>query len=175
MYVYLDRDELDGEILNDAVYTRNRNLEQMLNFTLNEITFEGDTGLNQIIETAKKSLTAGDNEYDIMYLPITDVPALMLEGYFYNLKTINELQLNEPWWDQQVIKAATLNNNLYFTTSPWHLMSFEGTWGLFFNEDMINNYNLEKPYDYVRDNTWTLDKLSEYCKEIGRASCRERV
>lgn len=166
MYVYLDRDELDGEILNDAVYTRNRNLEQMLNFTLNEVTYEGDPGLNQVVETAKKSLAAGDDEYDIMYLPITDVPALMLEGYFYNLKTINELQLDEPWWDQQVIKAATLNNNLYFTTSPWHLMSFEGTWGLFFNEDIITNYNLEMPYDYVRDNTWTLDKLSEYCKAV---------
>ena len=97
MYVYLDRAELDGEVLNDAVYTRNRNLEQMMNFKLNEITFEGDPGLNQVVESAKKSLAAGDNEYDIIYLPVTDAPALMLEGYFYNLKNIDEIQLDKPW------------------------------------------------------------------------------
>jgi len=166
MYVYLDRAELDGEVLNDAVYTRNRNLEQSLNFTLNEITFESDAGVSQVVDAAKKSLTAGDNAYDIIYLPVTDAPVLMLEGYFYNLKNIGEMQLDQPWWDQQVISAATLNNNLYFTTSPWHLMSFDGTWGLFFNEDIITDYTLEMPYDHVRDNTWTIDTLAEYAKAV---------
>jgi uncharacterized membrane protein len=80
MFVYLDKTELNGEILNDAVYNRNRRLETMFNFTLNEVTFVDDTAA--VTNAARVSLMAGDNSYDIMYLSLPDVPALMLEGYF---------------------------------------------------------------------------------------------
>lgn len=164
MLVDIDRTELNGEILNDTVYNRNRNIEQMFNFTLNEITIESDTAL--VTTEARKTLMAGDHAYDIMYLTLPDVPALMLEGYFYNLKAIPELNLEQPWWDQQVVDAATINDTLFFATSPMHLMALDGTWCLFFNEDMIHNYNMTSPYEHVRNGTWTIDRIGEYCNSI---------
>ena len=164
MLVEIDRPELNGEILNDAVYNRNRNIEQMYNFVLKEVSHAEDTAA--VTTAARQSLMAGDDVYDIMYLSLPDVPALMLEGYFYNLKNIPELNLDQPWWDQQVVDAATIDDTLFFATSAWHLMAFDGTWCLFFNEDMITDYNLSSPYDHVRDNTWTVDKINEYAASI---------
>jgi hypothetical protein len=164
MLVDIDRDELNGEVLNDAVYTRNRDIEKQYNFTLNEVSKASDTAL--VTTEAKKALVAGDATYDIMYLSLPDVPPLMLQGYFYNLKSIPELNLDQPWWDQQVVKAATIRDTLFFATSPWHLMAFDGTWCLFFNEDMITDYNLDSPYGLARNGTWTIDKLGEYCRAV---------
>ena len=164
MLVEIDRLELNGEVLNDAVYNRNRNMEHMYNFTLKEVSYEGDN--TAVTNAARQALMAGDDVYDIMYLTLPDVPALMLEGYFYNLKNIPELNLDQPWWDQQVVDAATIDDALFFATSAWHLMAFDGTWCLFFNEDMITDYNMDSPYDHIRNNTWTIDKISEYVSSI---------
>ena len=45
-----------------------------------------------------------------------------------------------------------------------NLMAYEGTWCLYFNENMIEDLQLERPYDLVREGSWTLDRLSEYAK-----------
>lgn len=164
MLVEIDRAELNGEILNDAVFNRNRSIEQMYNFTLKEISHESDTAL--VTTAARQALMAGDHAYDIMYLTLPDVPVLMLEGYFNDLTKIPELNLDQPWWDQQVVEAATIRDTLFFATSAWHLMAFDGTWCLFFNEDMISDYNMDSPYDHVRNGTWTIDKINEYCTQI---------
>ena len=166
MYTYLDKTEINGEVLNDAVYNRNRDIEQRYNFILNEITIEKD--VDGVKNAAVKSLMAGDNDYDIVYLSLVHVPALMLEGYFCNLLNIPELRLDKPWWDQQIVSSVKLGNSLFFATSPWHLMTFEGTWCLFFNETMMENYNMQKPYAAVSEGAWTIDKLHEYC--LGAAS-----
>jgi hypothetical protein len=43
-------------------------------------------------------------------------------------------------------------------------MAFDGTWSMFFNENMMTNLNLDMPYQHVYDNTWTIDTLIEYTK-----------
>jgi hypothetical protein len=82
------------------------------------------------------------------------------------LLDIPEINTTEPWWDQQVIKSATLKDDLFFATSAWHLMAFDGTWCLFFNEDMMGNYGLSTPYELVDSGSWTVSKLDEYTKAV---------
>ena len=79
-----------------------------------------------------------------------------------NLTEIPELNLDQSWWDQDVISASTFGGTLYFATNAMHLMSYDGAWCLFYNEDMVTNHGLEQPYDLVREGKWTLDALDVY-------------
>lgn len=167
MYIHMDAPEQTGEVLNDAVYNRNRKIEDALNCKIAEKTFTGTSDtLQEIAAHAKATIMAGSDDYDIMQLsPNYDI-TLVTDGYLMDLMSLDALHLNEDWWDQDVIQSTTLNGKLYFASGASTLMAFDGMWCLFFNEDMMTDYGLDMPYDLVREGKWTLDKLNEYCTAV---------
>ncbi|MBE6659599.1 MAG: hypothetical protein E7604_14305 [Ruminococcaceae bacterium] len=165
MYIDVDTDATNGEILNDTVYNRNRKAEQALNFKLEEITSieEDITVHNQQI---KESILSADDLYDVVYASIKYTPAMLTDGYFMNLLDIDGLNLQEDWWDSVVADNATINGCLYTATSPMHLMPYDSAWILFFNRNMMEQNDMELPYDLVREGKWTIEALLGYTKAI---------
>ena len=167
MYMNVDADTMTGEPLNDAVYNRNRKVENLLNCKF-EVTKKetADSGLESMTDVIKKTITAGDDAYDVIYSSINTTPAMVSDGYFLNLHDVQGLHLDQPWWDQIVASNITIEDCLYFATSPMHLMSLDGAWCLYFNENIMHQNDMALPYDLVRNGTWTLDKLMEYIKPV---------
>ncbi|MBQ2708594.1 MAG: hypothetical protein IJF67_10035 [Clostridia bacterium] len=164
-YLRLALDEMTGETVDDAVFNRNRRVEEKLNFKMVEIIeeFGGAWGNNSnIYNKLQASILADDNAYDAAYTGLPFSRGLITDGYLVDLYTIPELQLDEEWWDVSLNKPLELNGKLYAATSPLQLSSLGLTWVLLFNKEMLDKYKLEYPYDIVRDGKWTLDKLNEY-------------
>ena len=168
MYIHLDAPELNGEVLNDAVFYRNRKIEQELNCVIVEKTLENDAAntITRITDHAKTSIMSGEDEYDCMFLPVNTAPDLITDGYLMDLNSIPELNLDAEWWDQDVIDVTTFNGELYFASGAGNLMAFDSMWCLFFNETMMEDHQLELPYDLVREGKWTIDELTKYCKAV---------
>lgn len=168
MFIYMDAEELNGEVLNDALYNRNRAIEDKLNCKIYEKEIECDAAntVTLLTDEAKTSIMSGSDDYDVMFLPISRDISLVTQGYLLDLKELPQLQLQEDWWDQVVIDATTLNGKLYFATGAINLMAYDSMWCLFFNENMMEERGMEKPYDLVREGKWTIDALTEYCAEV---------
>ncbi len=169
MYMHVNVTETDGEVLNDAVYARNRKIEEKLNCTFSETQFDVAGAANDVGVMTKhiqETVMSGEDLYDVMYSSVNTTPAMVTDGYFLNLLDIAELHLSEPWWDSVVAENATIADCCYFVTSPMHLMPYDGTWVLFFNETMMERNDMTKPYDLVREGKWTYDALLDYCKAI---------
>ncbi|MBQ8641733.1 MAG: hypothetical protein IJ480_05890 [Clostridia bacterium] len=168
MYIHMDSPELTGEPLNDAVYNRNRAIEDELNCVIIEKELECDSAntVTLLTDEAKTSIMSGSDDYDVMFLPIQRDISLVTEGYLLDLMAIPQLQLNETWWDQDVIDATTLKGKLYFATGAINLMAYDSMWCLFFNENMMEDRGMEKPYDLVREGKWTIEALTEYCSQV---------
>ena len=163
MYVDLDQAELTGEALDDAVYERNRRVEDKLGCVIEEKEIANESNdLAKYLKKAMDTILAGEDSYDVMYLPMSTNIAIVTDGYLMNLLDVHGLNLGETWWDQDVIKPSTFGDKLYFATNSMHLMAFDGTWCIFFNEDMMANKGLELPYDTVREGKWTLDTFGTY-------------
>lgn len=167
MYIHMDMPEQTGEILNDAVYNRNRKVEDELNCVIAEKEIVNTTDVPADLTTiAKNTIMAGADDYDIMCLAISANATLVTEGCLMDLMPIEEFNFEETWWDHDIIDAVTLDGKLYFTSGSANLMAFDSMWGLFFNENIMADHNLDKPYDLVREGKWTLDKLTEYCTAV---------
>ena len=162
-------EELTGDLLDDAIHMRNIAAEDKFNVRFAEVTAAWDTMHTKI----KNAIMSGDNVYQVIYCPgygSVPVGALVAEKYFYDLRTIPELRLDKPWWDQLLNKESSLgtSNSLYFTCSDVSVMALQGSWCLFFNQDMMVNLGLELPYNKVRDGTWTLDEFNKYLKDAAK-------
>ena len=161
MRAQIDREGLTGESLDDVMYERCREVERRVNVVLEETCRGVDT---ELIAEAYKILMAGEDAYDAIYVPTRDMGRLTAENALYNLYDFEELHLDSPWWIQTYNDAIALGDSLYGAAGYSQLMVMDSLWCLYFNEDMMTNLDLDKPYDLVRQGTWTIDRFAEYMK-----------
>ena len=155
MYTYLDFEQMTGEIIDDAVYNRNRFLEDKYNFKMNVIEFPIDDLKNKI----QTAVAAQEYIYDVTYVRGNGLNALITEDMLMNLRDIPEMRLDEEWWNQSLIKSAEIGKDkaIYFAHNYFSLSSFDNVWTIFFNETMLSSLGQPMPYDTVRDGKWTMD------------------
>ena len=154
-----------GEILDDAIYARNRTVEEKFNINLVEIKVDIGETENRI----KNTVLAGDDVYDAMYCPAYSngsIGALITQGLFYNLKDITELKLDQPWWNQNIQEETSIGsgNKVYFALPDINIMSLQTPWCVYINEDMMKTLGLDLPYSLVKEGKWVYERLNEYAK-----------
>ena len=162
MFTSVTADEMNGEVINDAVFERNSRISEKLNCSLSEEGFRISSG--EYWDELSPLMLAGDPKYDVFCLPYRYTAASVTGGYILNLDELASLHLDESWWNQTILDATSLNRRHYIASSAAHFMSVDGMWCLYFNQSLMNNLQLELPYDTVREGKWTLDRLAEYMK-----------
>lgn len=145
----------NGELFNDAVYTRNLLIEERFNVKITQSRLQNATGV------ARKSLLAGEMEYDVTMPYMNVAISLPQEGLLLDLNKVPYLTLENPWWDQRANENLKMNGKLFFTTGDISILDNECTMVMFFNKKLIGDYSLDNPYELVKSSKWTLDKLFE--------------
>jgi len=155
-------DDVTGEPVNDAQYNAMLKVEEKYNIDLVEYYCGWDNLLVEIQNTC----STGEDLYDVAYLKSTNVGSMFTSSYLNNLYDVQNINIDKPWWNQQMKEDATLlGNHLYYLSSDAHLMAFEGTWAVYFNKTLASNFGLSSLYDEVYNNTWTLERLTELSKQ----------
>jgi len=151
-----------GEPLNDAVYKRNKIVEDLLNITITPVEPSGS-----IATFVKKSVNAGSNDFDAISVPDYDQAALTPTGCLANLWNIPQLNLEKSWWDQQAVHDLTYRNNKLYSVSgdiDWY--DDYAIMVLMFNKRLLQERGMDLPYQTVREGKWTLDVFSSLVKDF---------
>lgn len=165
--MYYDED-LKGDVVNDAVLTRDKTIEEKLNIKVS-YNYQSKADIAEYVRT---SINAGADDFDIVSVPIVSAASLSGEGLFLDLYDYKDiLNLDEPWWDKNANDQLSIQNHLYFTTSALTLVDKNATWVVFFTKSMIDKYNLCPDYDngiysMVEEGEWTIDKMYEMVKAV---------
>lgn len=150
----------NGDTINDAVYQRNRLLEENLNIKITEEKVK-----NPYVN-AKTSIMAGSDDFDIFTDGLSLLATLAVEGYLVDLNTVPSLNLSADWWDQDMNHDLSIINKLFFCTGDISIMDNYGTWCVMFNKDIASNYDLENIYEHVNAGTWTIPLMYQMAKEV---------
>lgn len=154
-------EEQTGEVYNDAVYNRNRAIEERINIKLNVLSQDFDN------TTITKNVAAGDNFADLIggmeYLS----SQLVTSGCLYDLNTVNYLDFTKPWWNSSFMDEAELGGKLYFAVGDVCRSSVSGAFVLFFNKTLLDQYHSGlNLYEKVFDGSWTLEYFASILKDI---------
>ena len=152
--------ELDGQVINTAVYERNMLVQSLYNAKIvahEDAEYYGGTDRFYTDPYAEEFF------YDAGYCEGSSVNTLVTSGFLMNLYDVPELQLDQNWWSQLIKKEATLGSGkyskLYFTQSNLSLTAFDLTWCVYYNKDIHATNKIENLYDLVRSGEWTIDKM----------------
>ena len=160
-------EEQTGDIVNDAYFDRNLAIEDRLNVKLDFIiaTARGGSGDN-FISSVQSSVMSGSGSYDIVAAHSHRMGNIASQGLLLNLYDVDYLNFDMPWWRQSLREATTIGGVLCFATGDISVSSLSRMQGIFFNNQLIDEFGLESPYDLVTSGEWTIDKMGEMSRGV---------
>ena len=165
-YEFLAESE-NGDVVNDAVYKRNLAVEERFNAKLNAVDVMGGWNEQDIyLKKVQNSVAAGDDEFQLLSGYAAYMPKLQTGGYLINLHEVPYINFDKAWWSSDLKENFTINGKMFFATGDLSLSLWEDILAVYFNKQMIADYEIENPYELVRAGKWTIDKLNEICKDI---------
>ena len=157
-------EEQTGEAVDDAMYDRDRKIEELLDITLVYTAYEDRGKLRNDVKT---SITAGEDVYDIIMTSMADgLNTLAPEGYLTDLMTVSALSLDEAWWSRSMHENLTFNGKQYITSGPISLNYFYAPCIMTFNQRLCDEYQIPNLYEAVLDGKWTLDMYASVTKNV---------
>lgn len=158
--------DLNGEVLNDAVYNRNALICDRLNIKINVNEQNGNydnfTAYSMIIQSA---YTAGTHEYDLVGTYSLYGAQFATKGYFYNVLDLDQnqhLNLDQIWWNQSLREDLTIADRLYMLVGDMNTTTLTRMLAIFFNQKTVGEiYKDIDLYSVVNEGKWTMDYLSE--------------
>lgn len=146
-------EEMNGDVLNDAIYQRNGTVEEKYNFTIHQEKFElpGTTTI--------QAVQSGDDGVDYAVSQVWDIQSRIIEGAFYDLYDGEYFGFDKPWWHETINESCSLAGKLFMTMNDYLLLYKQQTYCLFFNKTTAKNYGLRDYYEAVLDGTWTWENM----------------
>lgn len=150
----------DGEVVNDAVYERNRAAEEKFNIKIVGLpsTTAGDD--------MRKAVTGADAAYDIVWDQKTTVASFASQNYLVDYNTVPYIDVNAQYWEANAARELTIGGKLFYMPNDMSISNFGGARFMYFNRKLITDYNLQEPYDYIFNNEWTLDVVLNMIQQV---------
>ena len=156
-------EEDTGEPINVAAYNRDRRVEQAL-----DVKIESDVypDCDSSMAAIRKLISSGDSDIDLWLMRSAGFTTAIGEEMLNDIGS-GEFGIFDPdkiWWDRNSYDSFSIADYHYGITGDFTTADDLTYWCVFFNKDMIKDYQLESPYDIVRDGGWTFDKMYELAK-----------
>lgn len=152
----------NGEVINDAVYDRNKIIEDKYNCVITQGRMEmGSQYSYTMYKGISKLILAGDTTYDIIMPTIQDAALLARDNMLYDLGSLENIDLSMPWWNAQFISDTQIGGKNYIGDGDICMTFMRAVYCILFNKQLIESYSLENPYDIVASGDWTIDKILE--------------
>lgn len=163
-YEEFDVSTLNGELVNDALYNRNRKVENRLGVKLNIVkTPGGSSDYEAYTAQVRGDVMAGSSEFDILSAYSRTTAMCAYQGLTKDLMQTKYFDVEKPWWPQTLVDETMFDGKLYFCTGDISRSFFHALHVCFANKTLANTYNisLDDLYALVNDGKWTLDKMIE--------------
>ncbi len=165
---YLDlAGENSGETLDDAMYYRNIEVEELLDVVLNY--FDAQVTTDQTGASLEKLVMAGDTTYDMFSLIQWNASKYAYQNMYYNMKNAPYISFDQPWWNYDYMKEMTIGEDkIYCMVGDVHVDSTRCMNCIYYNKAMYTDYydDGDGMYDVVLEGNWTFDLMQKIAGEV---------
>ncbi len=153
--------------LDNAQYKRKIKVEEDYNVKITQdIQQKYSSGGGPGFLAVSQQVNTGDCNYDLCLVAGYDVSVLAYGGYLYDMNSIKDIDLSKSWWDQNATESLSVKDVVFFTTGDITVSDNRTAFCLLFNKMLLNDYNLESPYDLVHDGEWTIENFGKLVKSV---------
>ena len=163
-------EEANGDMITDAIFQRNANVESKMGVTLEWVGIKGQYNNNVGKEYANhvgNLYATGDTTYDLMSAHSRTIALTAMYGYCADMTELEYLDFEKPWWPAVMLETATIGDSLYFVTGDVSTNSIHQMYAIFYNKDILESYpELVEPSQSVKDGNWTMEAIQVLTKGL---------
>ena len=166
---YPMKEEDTGDIKNDALYHRQREIEEKFGIDWNNYVtvHNGITPNYSVYDDVLQDVMAGNGAFDACYgTTIQVIQPLFVKNTLYDLSNYDIIDFDREWWPKDIEDTYSINGSMYFLNGPIVTTYYEDTYCFAFNKEIAYDYNIENLYDLVYNDQWNFDKLFEIASVI---------
>lgn len=156
------------DTVDSRVYERELSVEKRLgvNIINTKLDGSGKEGYSVVIAALRQDNISGTFQYDIAVNNMYHTMSLASEGLFYDLNTVNYIDLDKPYYSQNFNDKATVNSSLYAVTGDAALTFIKFAFATFFNTQLVEQNHIDDLYQTVLDGKWTMDYQIRISKDV---------
>lgn len=152
-----------GDPINDAVYNRNKTIEEKYNVTIKNIP------VSDVSASVTKTVKANDDTYDIVVGGLLDCQdKLITQGMLLDLNAMSHVDLTKPWWDQLAVEELSINGKLFSTSCDLTVRDKDAALIFTFSKQLVADYGLDNLYELVLSGKWTFNKMYEMMRAVSK-------
>ena len=117
----------NGEVVNDAVYLRNLNVQDRLGATLEIVDVPGDwANKDSFIQYVSSSILSNDDAFQLILGYMNYMPPTILDGLYLDINTLPNINLDNPWWVSGFNDNVTINGKMYMAMGDmcWSMLQY---------------------------------------------------
>ena len=110
---------------------------------------------------------AGQKDYDLVYgNPISVGAVLFVENCLMDVSGFSTVNLEKEWWNASLPERYSFAGRMYFLTGAAVTNYFDDPSCILFNKAALEDYGIDEPYSFVKDGSWTFDKMFELASTV---------
>ena len=156
-------EELTGDVIDDAVFKRNQDVEDRFNISIAEPLTGADGDATEL----RNAIAAGDDIADAVVWHFRHLGDVALQGQLCDLRAIPHLNFDKPWWSKNIIDSYTIFNKSYVALGYYDIDNITFTGCMYFNKKLAQDYIGDNLYDVVHQGRFTLDNFISYTRMAG--------
>lgn len=155
-------EKLDGEVVNDGLYNRQKTIEERFNATMSQ----EEAGHGDIINLTKTMVSAGDTAYQAVFAAESGYGGML--PYVVSWNDIPYLQYTERHWNPGATSIFEIDGKQTALAGNVSLSVVSRAVCMVFNKRIFaDHFTGESLYEQVENNTWTLDIWLRYATSVG--------
>lgn len=163
VWVNIEEDDMSDPVV-EASWKKNNILEDRLNVKIVEPYTISKDDFNA---TAKNSVQANSDDYDIYKAYARFNMEIAAEGMMKNLDKVNYLDFSKNYWNEQYVENLTYNNIIYWSGGSISNSYIGNARVLFANMSLWNRYfPSDDLYEMVMSGNWVLDEFKTRIQNI---------
>ena len=129
-------EEMPGDVVNDALLTRDLYLEERYNCSI-EYNQQND------ITKLKSMVTAGDDEWQMIIATMVSLNSQATAGYLADMCDMPNLEMDQNWWNPLMYENMRLHEAMYFTASDIAPGVYKMPGCMFLNLKLYTDYDYD--------------------------------
>lgn len=164
-------EEITGNLENDALYSRMREIEEVFGVTYEYATCDGEdydrTPSREVTAKVEADVMSGLGAYDAIHSNIMVGGQVMLGlGLLQPVEELPGIDLANSWWLNDIETQFDIGGHMFFLTGKIVVDHYWDASCLLFNKQIAENFNIDGLYDIVKEGEWTIDKMVEVTSAI---------
>lgn len=161
-------EDINGDLVNDAVFERNMAVEERLGVTIEVLTTKGNWDYrNDFINRVSNSILGGDHEFDMAMTHNAYLASMTLRGLAYDLNEMEVTDFSKRWWCRNYVENIEIDGKIFSVMGDIGVSLYEYLEAVFFNKTVAEQNQIDDLYQVVLDGNWTFEKMMSYVKQVG--------